>query len=488
MIPFRFRLRKAIRFRYENGSCLVISEMPLNIVRVARKAARIIQLCDGNRTLEQIARETGIEGNEEQIFRVCDYFSKRGILEMEPGPDDGSYMPFVTVIIPSRDRQSELVDCLKSVFAQDYPQDRMEVIVIDDGSTDDTRNVVDLFPCRLISHKSSRGQSYCRNLGAKEAKGEILAFIDSDCVAARSWIRELVPPFQWDRVGAVGGYVDGYFETTGLDRYEKACSSLNMGNRVIHGTNDNSSFYVPTCNLLVRKTAYNEAMGITESLHVGEDVDFCWRLRKRGHDIFYLPRGRVRHKHRNHLWSMLRRRADYGTSEALLHSLHKEKRKLFQLPPLAAITFLASCSVLLFFSAVPLLLIFIGLGTEIFFRMKRIGRTNVSLSVWTVCSSAIRSHFAFSYFISFHLIRYYLLPLLLFGIWFHPVWYLGLFMLVVASSVDYHTRRPSLGMPRFLCYYLLEHLFYQFGVFIGCLREKTFGSYTARFVRRGVEY
>jgi len=85
-------------------------------------------------------------------------------------------------------------------------------------------------------------------------------------------------------------------------------------------------------------------------MHVGEDVDFCWRMRDAGDDLLYVPAGTVRHKHRNRLGRFLRRRADYGTSEATLCRLHPRKKKVFQVPPLAVLRFLALCCAILLFS------------------------------------------------------------------------------------------------------------------------------------------
>ena len=202
MIPLRFRLREEVRLEQRGDSWIVVVEVPLNVVRVSDRAARMLRLCDGKKTVREMADETGIPG-EEEVFRLCDYFNKRGILEIGPAGESVDF-PRVTVIIPVRDRAGEIADCLKSVLSLDYPKDKVEVIVIDDGSVDGTADVVRTFPCRLLRNRESRGQSYCRNRGAEEATGDILAFIDSDCVAGRMWLKELVPYFQWERVGGRG--------------------------------------------------------------------------------------------------------------------------------------------------------------------------------------------------------------------------------------------------------------------------------------------
>jgi mycofactocin system glycosyltransferase len=477
--PLLYTLRKEIRFEEEKDSWVVISETPLNVVRVRKRAVDVLRLCDGSRTLAQIALEAAM--TEEQVFRLCDYFNRKAIVEIIPARG-GDYFPSVTVIIPVKDRRVELAHCLESLFAQNYPGDAFDVIVIDDGSGDGTGDLARRYPCRVLSLEKSMGQSYCRNLGAKIADGDVLAFIDSDCVAEKNWLREIVTYFQWKRIGAVAGYVDGYFEETGLDRYEKVFSPLRMGEYVLYGSDTGSTFYAPTCNLLVRKDVYIKNGGIRDDMHVGEDVDFCWRMRSGGHDLLYVPRGPVKHKHRNTLGKMLKRRCDYGTSEAMLHALHPEKTKVLQAPPLAAMSFLALCLALLLHS-VSLLVITGGCFlVEAGVKVKKMREFDIPAG--KVLFSVLRSYFSFFYFASFHVVRYYILLLLLLGFALPSFWPLSLLMLLLAFSVDYAVKGPRISFPKALFYYALEHMSYQLGVFLGCVRGKTFGCYAARFVRR----
>lgn len=481
MIPLLYRLREEIRFEWQENSCVVISETPLNVVRVRERAVEVLRLCDGSRTLAQIALVTAM--TEEQVFRLCEYFNKKAILEIAP-VTGGDYFPSVTVIIPTKDRRDELAECLESVFSQDYLNGSVEVIVVDDGSKDGTRALVNSFNCKLLSHEISRGQSYCRNIGAREARGEILAFLDSDCVAGLTWLKEIVAYFRWTRIGAVGGYVDGYFDNSSLDRYEQAFSPLNMGSHILYGTDDNSNIYTPTCNLLVRRKAYMQTGGIREDMHVGEDVDFCWRMRAKGYDTLYVPVGAVKHKHRNELGKMLKRRRDYGTSEATLYTLHPEKKKTFQIPLLATVSFFSLCAAILLLSMLPLFVAGACFLFEVWMKVSKLARMSLCIPLRRICFSVARNFFSFSYFASFHVVRYYLVALFLLGFAAYHVWLLSLFVLLVASMVDYHLKKPQLNFLQFLFYYVLDHMAYQMGVIAGCIHKRTLGSYVPRFVRR----
>ena len=133
--------------------------------------------------------------------------------------------------MPTRDRADDLADCLAAIGRLDYPGDRLEVIVVDDASLDRgaVAAVAARYGARLLTNEENLGPAASRNRAAREARGEILAFIDSDCVAGEAWLRELVGYFAWEQVGAVGGRTVGYFTESPLDRYEEVASSLDMG-------------------------------------------------------------------------------------------------------------------------------------------------------------------------------------------------------------------------------------------------------------------
>jgi mycofactocin system glycosyltransferase len=451
---------------------MVISEAPLNVVRVSERAVKILHLCDGRRTLRQIADEIGIS-DEAQLFNLCEYFNKKSFLETCVTPNAG-YFPAVSVIIPTRDRGRELVQCLESVYAQDYPANGIEIIVVDDGSVDETKRLAGDFPCKLLSNPASRGQSFCRNLGVRAASGEVLAFLDDDCVASRTWLRDLVVYLQWDALGAVGGYVDGYADRNRLERYERAFSRLNLGRYILHGTQDRSNFYIPACNLLVRKKAYLEAGGTRETMHLGEDVDFCWRLRDIGWRILYVPSGIVMHKHRNTPRTMMKRRADYGMSEATLCLLHPQRIKTLQMRPLAAGAFGGACLSVVLLSLLPLVLTGACFVFETGLKAFRLRRQHIRVSYGTACHSVLRMYIAYAYATAFHLSRYYLLLLFLTGLALPSLWGLGFCVLMLSASVDYSVKRPRLPFPAFLFYYILDHISYQVGVLAGCLRAASF--------------
>jgi glycosyltransferase involved in cell wall biosynthesis len=111
------------------------------------------------------------------------------------------------VVVPTFNRKAVLRQCIEALAKQDYPD--FEVIVVDDGSTDQTSEmIVDEFPKVRFLTQDHRGPAAARNRGVAGARGEIIAFTDDDCVAPRNWLTRLADGYaRHPRVAGVGGYL-----------------------------------------------------------------------------------------------------------------------------------------------------------------------------------------------------------------------------------------------------------------------------------------
>ena len=394
-------------------------------------------------------------------------------------------LPFVSVIIPVLDRADELSRCLESISGIRYPKDKLELIVVDDGSTDNSPEVARSFGALVLeSGGKGMGPAFARNLGSKEARGEILAFIDSDCIASPEWLEELVGLFDDPEVAAVGGLVDGMHTSSFLDRYELVMSSLTLGNRERSGQQGTDTFYVPSCNMLVRSSAFREAFGFNPEMHVGEDVDLTWRMRDKGHRIIYMPKGRVGHEHRNAFLPFLRRRFQYGTSEAMLQLLHPLRHKKMVFPPVLAIALLitiASIVTLNLPSAGAALLLMV---IDSFLFRRRLSKQGLTLDWWTVFGARMRALGSLAYYIGFHLIRYYMTPLTIASLFF-PLFGIAVFTtLLGVGLMDYIVRRPALFFLPFFFFYTAEQFAYGAGVFWGCAKLRRFSTYRMNLLKQ----
>lgn len=174
-------------------------------------------------------------------------------------------MRYISVIIPTRNRCALLKKCLESLTNQSYSTDSFEVLVIDNGSTDDTRSVVHEFSLQIqhlrYSHVEKPGLHEGRHAGLKLSEGEILVFADDDIQALPTWLEGIQESFQNKEVGLVGGknipnyesdppdWLESLWVTTSDGKYITYFSLLDFGDepKVIH------PYFVFGCNFSVRK-------------------------------------------------------------------------------------------------------------------------------------------------------------------------------------------------------------------------------------------
>jgi mycofactocin system glycosyltransferase len=481
MKGFCFSLADNTCLREDADGYFLLSRLPLKILRINKTLFQLFRYFqEGGGLSEFVSQNPGLK--EGRLLRVLLSLTSRGYLKLDSLAEMEDY-PGVSVIVPVRDQLEDIGECLESLASLDYPRDRLEVLVVDDGSQIELTQLSASFDVRVIRLEASKGPAVCRNIGAGNASGDIIAFLDADCIARESWLREIIPFFTAETIGAVGGYVDGYYKDSYLDRYEEVSSSLNMGKRLLLEGNTASSFYVPTANMLVTRKAFTETRGFKGGMHIGEDVDFCWRLRNLDYTLLYVPCGSVAHKHRNKLGKMLRRRSQYGTSEAGLYRYHHDKRKMFLISIYTGLSFLALTLAVLLLNPYPLILLPLLFGIELWRKSATLKRYKMALPFRQIAYAILRSHLSFCYFAFFHLVRYYLIPIFGLGFLLHSLWFFGGLAVLLTSIVDYSVRKPGLLYPVFLLFYLLEHLAYQIGVFWGCLKLRYFGSYLISFKR-----
>ena len=112
--------------------------------------------------------------------------------------------PLISVIIPVKNQAALLSLCLDSLRQLDYPKEKIEIIVVDGLSTDDTRDVAQRYKTKLVTNEKQVVVSG-RNRGFEESKGELIAFTDADCIFDPAWLKNSIKYFDKDKVGGVGG-------------------------------------------------------------------------------------------------------------------------------------------------------------------------------------------------------------------------------------------------------------------------------------------
>jgi glycosyltransferase involved in cell wall biosynthesis len=228
--------------------------------------------------------------------------------------------PFVSVIIPVLNGERTIKECLASLLKMDYPPERREILVVDNGSTDRTAAIVKTFPVRYL-HEDRRGASHARNRGIEASKGEILAFTDADCVVTTRWLRELVQGFDNQEVGGVDGETLAYLPATPIERYMARWSSFSYQVRL---TSPLFPFVI-TANVAFRREVFDQ-IGLFDTRFPaagGEDVDFSWRfLEETDLELRYNPKAVVFHRHRSTARSYFSQHMRYGRGRAILRTKH----------------------------------------------------------------------------------------------------------------------------------------------------------------------
>lgn len=473
----RCRLAPGVRLvERASGSWVALSD-PLRVWRVRPAALRLLAECQAGQTVAAAAAAAGLR--PATALRLLERLAEQGAVYFEPlGVDP----PTVSVVIPVRNRPKAILACLDALDRLVYPRDRLEVIVVDDASTDETPDIVARWTgsitVRLIRLPSRQGASACRNQGAAAAQGEVLAFTDSDCLPAPGWLRDLTPELAIPGVVAAGGAVLPIAEDGWLQRYEAVRSPLWQGpaRAVVRPRAPVS--YLATCNLLVRRECF-EAAGGFAAIETGEDVDLIWRLCATGGRVHYRPDGVVRHDHRDRLWPFLRRRAAYAASEAELLRRHPNNVRYLVVP----LTLTAGLAGALAAAAsrrarlaplgvVPPLV-------DLALAVRRTRREGVPLAPASVARAVVRGYGAALYWGSVNLSRYYAIPALALslaagrrapGRGLRATVRLALIGTAVA---DWVRLRPRLSLPRFAAAHMLDALAYNVGVLVGCARHRT---------------
>ncbi len=227
--------------------------------------------------------------------------------------------PAVSVVVCAYNAEATIQDCLGSLLACEYPA--LEVIVCDDGSSDRTAEIAAGFPFRLLRLQHV-GLSSARNAGISAAQGEIVAFLDADASCHPEWPYHLALSLDEDRVQATGG-PNLPFRSVGL--VERAVAKA-PGNPVEVLLSDARAEHVPGCNMAYRKEALLEVGGFDPVYQTaGDDVDLCWKLLDRGHEIGFAAAAQVRHHRRPAVLDFLRQQVGYGRAERIVWRRHRHR-------------------------------------------------------------------------------------------------------------------------------------------------------------------
>jgi len=228
----------------------------------------------------------------------------------------------ISVVIPVRNEETVIGRCLKALVENKFPKGSFEIIVVDNGSTDRTLEVVRSFQSvinlSILVHAGAH-ISALRNLGACSARGAVLAFLDADCITPENWLEEAALLLREPGNGVVGAHYQIPVDSTWVGRiwYEDRFASK---------IGDVS--YIPSGNLIVRREDFVQVGGFDETIQTNEDFEFCQRALASGLSVRSYPTLRVLHLGTpRSLLSFYRKQRWHGTHVVTIFLRDRQRRR-----------------------------------------------------------------------------------------------------------------------------------------------------------------
>jgi glycosyltransferase involved in cell wall biosynthesis len=241
--------------------------------------------------------------------------------------------PFISIIIPTYERNQQLDSCIRSIMDLKYQKHHLEIIVVDDGGDEPVRPILSPYfeklDLRLLIQKKL-GPASARNLGASFANGEYYAFLDDDCAPDPHWLERLLVKASQSRGHAVGGRTVNSLPNNPYSSVSQMIVDCLYG---YFNINWNNAKFLTSNNLLVPAKGFDSIRGFdtTMPLAGGEDREFSSRWIARGFSMTFAPEAVVYHYHDLNIFSFWRQHFNYGRGSAMcgrwgIQEIEKERR------------------------------------------------------------------------------------------------------------------------------------------------------------------
>jgi len=227
----------------------------------------------------------------------------------------------ISIVVPARNAAGTIGGCVQSLLEQSVPRERYEVIVVDDGSTDETRQLVERSGATLIP-QAQEGPAAARNKGVSVSKGDIVLFTDADCVPEANWVAEMVRSFEDGEIAGVkgvyrtrqGGIIPRFVQCEYEERYEQMAKQRWID-------------FIDTYSAGYRREIFLAEGGFDTRYPSAsvEDQEFSFRLAERGHKMVFNPRAVVYHQHPATLTAYFTRKFNIGYWKVMVLRRHPGK-------------------------------------------------------------------------------------------------------------------------------------------------------------------
>lgn len=239
-------------------------------------------------------------------------------------------LPFVSVIIPAYNEEKRISRAIEALLEQSYPKDKMEIIVVNDGSTDKTCDVVSQYPVKLLKHDKNRGDSAARNTGVKYAKGVIITTTDADDKVDKNWLINIAKHYEEANVGSVVGCSHITFDDKNWQhRIIRELIICVRGTDFIENIYDTkgkvSSNKSIGSNQSFKKSVFDEIGGFDMGLTAGMEQDITWRIEKAGYKVVFEPSAKVYISPRDNFKKCIKQQYSHARGGAIMYFKHPDK-------------------------------------------------------------------------------------------------------------------------------------------------------------------
>ena len=256
--------------------------------------------------------------------------------------------PVISIITPTYNRCDEVYHLIKSIEAQTLDHSLFEHIISDDGSTDDTKDIVRELQGKVnfslyFITQSNQGPGSARNHGLENSKGELILFIDSDCEADPNWAETIYSEFLNNPFGACGGPDASKADFSAIQKAIdfSMTSFLTTGGMRGHSEKMLAKFYPRTHNMGMTKNLYNKVGGFGPLRH-GQDIELSNRIRKTNANIKFIKNAIVYHRRRTTIQQFFKQVFNWGVARVNLFQIDKQMLEPIHVIPSMALIFIIS--------------------------------------------------------------------------------------------------------------------------------------------------
>lgn len=233
-----------------------------------------------------------------------------------------SALPRASVVVPVKDGGEEIERLVRSLQAMDYPRERLEILVVDNRSTDDTAERVAALGAPVVRADAVASSYHARNVGWRAASGEWIAFTDADCVAPAGWLRGLLRPPIPPAAGAILGEVVALELETTVQRLTERFGIMKHAVTMPHKRLPCFS----TANVAIRRDVLERLGGFREDVRYFGDMELSWRMQlELGVELAFRPEAEILHRHRRTWGQLWRHGMQHGRGVAFMRQAYPDR-------------------------------------------------------------------------------------------------------------------------------------------------------------------